>query len=205
MSRPVIYQWIAANSNAIALSQNLAAPGSLILNGSMSFNGIAAFQNISRTVKISSVNDLHLVNFTVTGTLNGAAVSQTIVGPNVGNVSTTQIFQTVTSVTADGAANAVLVGTGQTGQTNYFQYDYNRNVSVLGMNIGVTGVITYEVHATGGDPTSASFVDATVTPASAVNQNLVFTGAVNYYWIKITATTGAATLTAEITQQGLTN
>lgn len=210
MSKPVTYQWIAAASSAIAAVQTLGAAGDLNLNGTQVFQPnpsspitAAQFTNISRTVKISSVNNLSAVNFKVTGTLNGVVVSETIAGPNVGNVSTTQIFQTVTKVHADAAAAAVIVGTGQTGQTNYFAYDFNRITPVASMNIAVTGVITYEVHCTSGDPSSGTFVDTIVMPASLISQAIVLEGVVSYYWIKITASTGGATLTAEIAQQGL--
>ena len=216
MSRPNFYHWIASDPAAIAALQTVTvAPFNMVLNGTLSSFTAPAISSartaklpgLSRTVTLTSASNLSAVNFAITGLLNGTLVSEVIAGPNANTVQTTQIFQQILVITASGTtgASTVSAGTGQTGQTNYFGVDYNRSTTpITSMNIHVTGTITYEVHGVTGDPTTTESIDNVIGAPSAVSQPLVLEGSPSYYYLKITASTGAATLDVGITQQGLT-
>lgn len=223
MARPIVYNWIAADAQAVCLTQTLAAAGSLTINGTLSTGAavnitglssqppaVAVFDKLSRFVSIASANNLSAVNFTVTGTYNGATVSQTIAGPNGPAVVTTQLFQTVTSVTSSAAAAAVRVGTGQTGSTQWFSFNtYATGQPSTTVQVDVTGTITYTFEITMDDvniiPEAnistfapvGGMTNATTDSLASVENSYA------YGRIRVSASTGAATLRAQIIQQGV--
>jgi hypothetical protein len=152
MSYPIVYTWPAPDTQAICLTQTLTTAGNLSINGNLTVNliqpGNAIFPGISRVVSITSANNLSGVNFTISGYLNGATVSETRAGPNATTVETAQLFDQVISVSANAAASAVSVGSGTTGRTHWFSYDYNRNVSSTTVQVNVTGTIDYTFNIT---------------------------------------------------------
>lgn len=155
MARPIVITWPALDHAAVSALQTTAGAGSLIINGTLSssiqgnFPAIASFNNLQRTVSLTSTGNLSAVNFTITGMLEGATVSQTIAGPSNNTVQTTQLFNTVTSVTVDGAVGTnVSVGSGSSGQMPWLKYNYNATVFGLTAAIAVTGTINYSVVAT---------------------------------------------------------
>ena len=217
--RPKVYVWPIADTDAIALNQTLLAAGNLVINGALSANGLAIentyivnFWSQSKVYTINSIYDLSGINFQIDGFLNGAPVTQTIAGPNVGSVSTTQLYDVVTSVvttpsvymgtstvtfdgisrtvsltsagnlsalnftitgtylgqvisetrtgpnantvyttkvfdsvtkiSVDGAVGtAVSVGTGLTGHTQYYNFDYNSKINSSTVQVIVIGTI----------------------------------------------------------------
>jgi hypothetical protein len=223
MARPIVYNWIAADAQAVCLTQTLAAAGSLTINGTLSTGAavnitglssqppaVAVFDKLSRFVSIASANNLSLVNFTVTGTYNGSTVSETIAGPNGPAVVTTQLFQTVTSVTSSAAAAAVRVGTGQTGYTQWFSFNtYATGQPNTTIQVDVTGVITYSFEITLDDvntvpEASINAYTPIVAMTNATADALANTQySYSYARIYVSASTGAATLKAQIIQQGV--
>lgn len=110
----------------ICALQTIGGAGALLVNGSAASAGVwnaadavtinlsLATPGMSNLIAIASTGDLHLVNFTVTGTLlkNGPPFSETIVGPNNSTVNTVNYFSSVTGVSVDGAVGTnVSVGT----------------------------------------------------------------------------------------------
>jgi hypothetical protein len=152
MSYPEVFNWPAPDTQAISLTQSLSGAGNLLINGHLTINaaqpGNAIFPRMSRTVSLTSTNNLSGVNFTITGTYNSQIVSETRAGPNNNTVYTTQLFDSVTSVSANGAAAAVSIGTGTTGHTRWFNYDYNRHFSTLSIQAVVAGTIDYTFNVT---------------------------------------------------------
>lgn len=143
MARPVVYHWKASDTSAVCKLQSTAGAASLILDGNEVSAGIAQFPGVQRTVSITSINNLTGVNFTINGTLDNRTVSVTRAGPNGTGVPvtvyTSQLFTTVTSVTVDVAANAVSLGSGILGQTNWFAFNFQQTFPA--MTVSVTDVV----------------------------------------------------------------
>jgi hypothetical protein len=154
MARPVVFNWPALDEQAICATQNLAAPGNLTINGTLAENigstPRVVFDGISRVVRVASLNDLSAVNFTITGTYRSETVSEeNLAGPTAGSfVETTQLFDSVTSVSADAAANGIDVGTGRSGMTHWLNADYYQQMPYKTIQVVVTGTIDYSYQAT---------------------------------------------------------
>lgn len=139
MARPVVFNWKASDTEAVCKLQTLAGAGSLILDGNEVVGGIAQFPGVQRTVSLTSINNLSVFDFTITGTLNNEIVSVTRAGPNANTVYTSQLFTTVTSVTVDGNANGISIGSGIAGQTNWFGFNFQQTFPA--MTVSVTDVV----------------------------------------------------------------
>lgn len=163
-----IYTWAAASTTAVSQLQTTVGAASLLINGSLITGTapfIASFGNVSRTVSLTSTNVLTAVNVTIVGTLNGAVVTSTIAGPNANTVYTTQLYDTVTAVSVNGAVTAMSVGSGTTGNTHWDQYDYYRHVIGMSVQVVVTGTITYSFQTT--------LDDVTVVTTPTVNTGII--------------------------------
>jgi len=207
--QPRVYVWPAASNNAIALLQTLGAAGNLTLNGSLASSSEGGtpsviFYNYNRYVTLTSANDLSGVNFTITGTINSAPVSQTIAGPDNDTVATTVVFDTVTSISASAAATAVSAGTGTFGQTRWFESDYYLNVSNLSIQVVVTGTINYTFGTTLDNVnliTPTLFDPISGMTNATTSQLGNYLPATNFSTIVINSGTGS--LTATFIQQGV--
>lgn len=117
MSRSLSYIFPAGNNSDVCLTQTLAGAGNLNLNGNLAnkLNGQVSFiQNgYSRQISITSANNLAGRQFTIVGMQNGVAITETIIGPGVlsPNVYSTQIYDVINSISVNGAAGNVSVGT----------------------------------------------------------------------------------------------
>lgn len=176
MARPTVYTWPAAVTTAVCLAQGKLAAGNLIINGTLAVTASAPDANavtpyaiwpgISRTVSLTTGGGANLsgVNFTIKGTYKGAVQSETRVGPNNNTVFTTALFDTVTSVSIDatlGGGVTVSVGSGTTGQTQWFEYNHNASVCAMTVVVIVTGTINYTFQAT-LDPVGPQFASPNV-------------------------------------------
>lgn len=168
MARPKTYSWPAPDDNGICLAQTTAGAGALAINGALldapaTMQGVSrvVLPGIQRVVSITSGADVSGVDFTITGTdLRGAAVTETIAGPVATTVETTAEFHTITSVTVDGAlGDAASVGTGTTGMTTWFIFDYWVTPFSVSLQASVTDTINYTVNTTNDD------VESDTTPA----------------------------------------
>ena len=125
------------SNNDIATAQALAAAGPFQLNGVRVKNEFVDYRpfNYLRYVSITSTGDDTGITFTVTGTCYGITVSQEFPGANATDAVSTQLFDTVTSVTANGAtAGNVSVGTSGNGETIWLlnpYFDINRAFSFV--------------------------------------------------------------------------
>lgn len=159
MSRPVRILWIPLDTSAVCTPQTLGAAGALTINGTLASKSDAekrhvTFENLERTVSLTSAGNLSGLQFTITGTLQGAVVSQTRSGPNANTVYTTQKFTTITSVTVNGAvATNVSVGNGDTGNTVWYLSDFYRSRSSLLVSVGlIAGTVSYDFQTTPNYP-----------------------------------------------------
>lgn len=213
MAIPAVFTWPAAATQAISATQTLAGAGNLLINGTLAQtltggSPYVIFPNISRTVSLTSVNNLSGVNFTITGTYRGAAQTETRVGPNNNTVYTTALFDSITSISTNGAAAAVSAGSGTTGQTQWYNFNYHAIYPSMSAQIVVTGSpnITYSWTFTLDDiQTNAS--PATFTPVASLtgattSQFGAFSDPVRFCCIQVSAAT-TGSLVATFLQQGI--
>jgi hypothetical protein len=116
MARFLSYTFPAGNEQDVCLTQTLAAAGKLIINGNLAtpVNNTVSFLNKGyiRQISITSVNNLTGVTFTINGIQNGVSITESITGPNSTTVYSVLAYDSITSISSNGAANAVSVGTG---------------------------------------------------------------------------------------------
>lgn len=152
VAKPKVFVWPIPDVAAICQLQSTSGAADLLLNGnitiSSSFPGMAVFPGITRTVSLTSANNLSGRNFTITGLLNGSQISEVIAGPNANTVETTAIFDQVTNVHVNGSVSAVSIGTGKTGRTHWFNYDYDNVFPSLSVQSVVSGTINYTFNVT---------------------------------------------------------
>jgi len=227
MATPIIYKWTADTVDDVCLTQSVvvATTNKLVLNGNLSAGApysVISFGNVSRTVSITSTANLTAVNFTITGTYNGLPQTETHAGPNNTTLYSTKFFNTITSVTASANAANVQIGTGTTGQTNWFCHDSYVQAPSLAVSVVKTaGTFTYSF-----EPTTSDAINNYVQTASTLgivipnpdNANAytrimnAATASINgwyqyparYSRISVTASAGAV-FQAFFMQQGVTN
>jgi len=211
MGKPVSITWQSFVDDGICETQNAAGAGPLVINGIFSSGGIATFDSVSRTVSISSVNNLSARTFVVNGTLNGAFQTSTVFpGPNNDTVDTVELFDTVTSVTINGAGNAIQVGSGSEGRTHWVLCDYYRTVFNMGLQCVVTGTIDYSFIATmdnietiGSDEPTV-FVPVTQMDTETGDAFAQFQIPARYVAMQINSSDDDGSLVATFLQQGVT-
>ncbi len=213
MAQPRVYTWPAASAVAISQLQTTVAAGSLLINGTLAISdypmapNYVPFIGISRTVSLTSANNLAGVNVTVTGTYRGNVVSETRVGPNANTVYTTQLFDTVTAVSVSAAAAAISVGSGTTGRTNWYDYNYHATVASQTQQVVVTGAITYSFSTTLDDIQTIAaptvFTPIAAMTAATTSQFATIVGPLRFSNITISASAGGS-LVATFVQQGIT-
>lgn len=165
MARPMKVTVSAPSTASISLGQTTAAAGPLLINGpllDLAGTVHATFwarmdPGTQRFVTLSSTGTLSGINFVISGYLQGVAVSQTIAGPSNNVVTTTQLYDTVTSIVASAAVGTTItVGTGL-GNTNWLILDNFANPANITVGVEVTGTVSVTVQNTldsvlNGDP-----------------------------------------------------
>lgn len=212
MSVPAVFVWPAADTEAVALTQTLAGAGNLTLNGNLALASSAppsiTFNGISRIVTLTSLNNLGAVNFTITGYYHGSLISETIAGPVANTVVTTALFDSVTSISTDAAAAAVSAGSGATGRTHWYNFNYHATVLGFSAQVVVTNSpnITYSFITTLDDvntiATPTTFTPIAAMTAANTTQFASYNTTQRYCCINITAAT-TGSLTATFLQQGI--
>lgn len=141
----------AASANAICLSQTPAA-GALTINGALASGGVATLDN-ARRVLITATGNESAKTFTISGTnWSGAAISETLTGPNAATVSSVLDYKTVTSITISAnAAAAVVVGTNSVASSPWVRFD-EWAPSDISIQCTVSGTVNYTVQQTLDDP-----------------------------------------------------
>lgn len=122
MSQFYQYNWIKGTNNIVAQAQPCIANTPLLLNGAIANNSANTCDIIStgsvRLISLTSTSNLSGINFTITGTQNGAFVQRTIAGPNNNTVVTVAnnlgvYFDTITSIIPNGnSPNNTMVSVG---------------------------------------------------------------------------------------------
>lgn len=140
---------ISAVADGIAEDQTLTGAGELTLTAG------AVVLSPGRRVVIDSDGDDSGVNFTVTGYRNGELISEVVAGENASAVTTTLIFDSVISISADGAtADAVRAGWGTESVTSWMHIAGLRGRLVV--DVPKDATVSYAVEATAENMLRAS-------------------------------------------------
>ena len=119
MSRSLSYIFPAGNTTDVCLLQTLGGAGNLNLNGNLAnlVNGQVSFiqKGYSRQISLTSGNNLSGRTFTVTGMQNGVTLTENITGPNNNTVYSVQVYDVINSISVDGGAAGISIGTGWQG------------------------------------------------------------------------------------------
>lgn len=162
---------VAGSSNAISLSQSLAAAGALLINGSLATGGVATMDN-PRFITITSAGDDTGKTWTVVGTNSaGNTISETIAGSSTA-VTSVLSYKTVTSISLSAASTStVTAGTNTGGTSPWVRFDEWADEAV-GLQFVVSGTVVYTFEASNDDPNSlinqvvpsAMTWDSTISP-----------------------------------------
>jgi len=224
MANPVVFVWPEASNTAICLGQQTIGAADFLMNGELanttgtnnsgatyfpnSILPYVSFGTISRRVTITCADDISGVTFTIIGTYRNAVQTENIAGPNATTVTTTAVFDTVTSVTSDGAVGFdTSVGTGTTGYTWWFNSNYYASTIGLSIQVSVDATINYSFETTlddvqTGEPNNVFTPIAALTGATTDQLGTLSTPTRYSRIIVNSATDGS--LTATFLQQGIT-
>lgn len=219
MARRIITQtWPVQDLSAVCSLQDTAGAAALILNGTLASplypNTPISFLNAGfiRSFSITSTNDLSAVNFTVTGTQNGALVQTIVAGPNATTIESSGTFPNdfydiITSITVDNAVMGVTVGTGDSGYLPLIQFNVANFAPFWAFSwvLAPAPNITYSTYqaleeiANNGTSFAnlASFFPLTGNQTTSQVVNNI--GLINYFITKITASTAPLTDTINLT------
>jgi len=120
----VAFTMDALDRNGISIAQTPAVAGNLSITGALATGGVATM-DVPRHVAIYSDADESGDTYTITGTDRyGAALTETITGPNTTTVNGSKNFLTVTQVATSGAGTGnIEVGTGPEADTKVYPVD----------------------------------------------------------------------------------
>jgi hypothetical protein len=141
----VVYTPAAVSANGIAAALTGAGPFA-------TFTAPGAADLLGHQVALASTADLHLTNFTVTGTdANDNVLTEVHAGPNNNSVLSVNYFKTVTLISASVSlgANTLNVGWGAPAVTRWEQIDYRQNSFAVSTALAlVSGAISYNLEHT---------------------------------------------------------
>jgi hypothetical protein len=204
--RPVVFNWVPAAVNNLALLQDVGAAGPLLLNGpDIQVDG--SFSGNVRQVTLTSANNLSAANFTITGfDLYSQPLSEVLAGPNANTVTSVNQYSRITSITVSAPVAAVSVGLALTGVIGAYQYNHFATNSNLGAQVIVTGVITYSLCYSFNEVPNiyaASFTPVVAMTAATTSQMANVIQPTRYVYIRVTASNLGGGLIATLIQQGL--
>lgn len=209
MARPTVFKWPAPDTQAVSLTQSLGAAGNLLINGTLAnlFYGNAVFPGIYRKVTLTSVNNLAAINFTITGTYQGNTISEVLAGPNNNTVSSVNLYDSITSISTNGAVAAVSSGTGTTGKTHWFNSNNQSRFFNLSIQVVVAGTINYTFQTTLDDlqtvATPTTFNPIVALIGATTSQLASYSSPTLYSSIVINSSTNGS-LVSTFLQQGIT-
>jgi hypothetical protein len=197
-----------ASANNIALSQTPGAAGALTLNGSTVVKGVAVLDT-ARRVLITTGDTTH--TFTVTGTTPTGTTISEVVGPITTSAYTAQDFQTVTSVTINGAATAaVTVGTNGVASTPWIHLDEWAYPQVF-LQCDVTGTVNYTIQQTMDSansntnpvsPSAITWFNTTDTNGVNATASIQSSYAIAPLWTRVLLNSGTGSVVFKVSQLG---
>lgn len=198
----------AAVVNGVCQSQTPGAAGNLTLNGSLVSGGVATMDTNgnARQVLITCAGADLGRTFTISGTVlqNGAIVTESMLGANVGTSTSVNYFLTITQIAVDAAtAGAIQIGTNGVGASPWKATNSRKNPFQMAVfTILKSGSVNWTVQHTGDD-----VFDGTVIP-TAFDHSVIAAKAANtdgnYAFPPIAVRTkinsGSGTVTTELMQ-----
>ena len=164
----------ATDPNGLSTAATIGSATTLTLNGALIADSVyTTGANIGQIITILSAADDTGVTFTTVGTdANGDALTEVITGVNAATASSTSYFQTVTSITTDGATTgnvsagvlgAILATSGEMGTGTVFA-GRTRIRGLQGVSAATAGNILFKNTSVTGTtllaiPTSTSATD----------------------------------------------
>ena len=164
----------ATDPNGLSTAATISGASALTLNGALIADSVyTTGANIGQIITILSAADDTGVTFTTVGTdANGDALTEVITGVNAATASSTGYFQTVTSITTDGATTgnvsagvlgAILPTSGEMGTGTVFA-GRTRIRGLQGVSAATAGNILFKNTSVTGTtllaiPTSTSATD----------------------------------------------
>jgi len=164
----------ATDPNGLSTAATISGASALTLNGALIADSVyTTGANIGQIITILSAADDTGVTFTTVGTdANGDALTEVITGVNAATASSTGYFQTVTSITTDGATTgnvsagvlgAILATSGEMGTGTVFA-GRTRIRGLQGVSAATAGSILFKNTSVTGTtllaiPTSTSATD----------------------------------------------
>ena len=164
----------ATDANGLSTVATIGSATTLTLNGALIADSVyTTGANIGQIITILSAADDTGVTFTTVGTdANGDALTEVITGVNAATASSTSYFQTVTSITTDGATTgnvsagvlgAILATSGEMGTGTVFA-GRTRIRGLQGVSAATAGSILFKNTSVTGTtllaiPTSTSATD----------------------------------------------
>jgi hypothetical protein len=219
MARPIQITFPAADADGICLAQTTAGATPLIINGALK-DLPATMQQVTRAVMGAGIErpvtltvaaaNLSGIDFTIVGTdVEGADVSEVLAGPSSNTVSTTALYNTVTSITPDGAVGtAVSAGSGTTGNTAWVMSNVNISPANLSVSVAVTTTANVTVQDTPADvqagaPTSAEIFNHPTLAALAGSAEGNYAYPARYVRAVMNSSSGSGAFTLTVIQAGI--
>lgn len=209
MANPFIFNWPAPNLQAVSQTQALGSAGPLVINGSLAAGGQVDFVGFARTVSLTSTANLSAVTFTISGTINGLNIMDTVAGPNINTIESNLIFDTITDISTNAAASNISAGTGTTGRTVWFDHFHNTICCDSVVQVTVTNNINYSFVTTLTDvsfnPTAniPLFTPIAAMTGATTNKLGDYMFPSNSSAIQVNSSDSTGTLTAIFLQQGI--
>jgi hypothetical protein len=151
---------VAADVDYISTTESITTPWALQLDGVLDLS--ANPQHVTITTTSNETGE----TFTVVGTDRyGAAMTETLAGPNATIVAGTKNFATVTSITGTADATGVTAGVNGLCESNWYVLNYRGHDFNVGLGLDiVSGSLTCAVQHTFNNVLTDSFAedDATV-------------------------------------------
>jgi len=129
MSRSLTYIWPASNTTDVCKSQSLAAAGNLVLNGNLAnqTNSAVTFTDYGYIRSVVIRSDTNGA-FTINGTQNGFNIREVMNVVANTPLQSTNVFDTISSISVNGAIANVSVGSGYKGFFKLIGVNLERDV-----------------------------------------------------------------------------
>lgn len=141
---------VSGSDNGICASQTPSGAGNLLLNGSLTSNGLYLATDLAHQLIISTGASESSNTFKITGTnSDGVTQSETITGPNATTATSSNYYNSVTSISISGAASGtVVVGITSVGLSRTIKINTsNPNMQVANAFV-ISGTINYTLQHT---------------------------------------------------------
>ncbi len=149
-----------ADRDGVCQAQSKAGAGTLTINGALATSSVATM-DVPRHVSIYAASDNSAKTFTITGTDRyGAALTETITGPNATTTKGSYNFKTITSVSVDAATvGNVEVGSADELESQWIPVNYRMAGVSYDVDQSASASFTHNVQYTLDDVFLSTFAE----------------------------------------------